>query len=168
MACICHGAKGIAIVPPRPSRLVLKSFYLLMCVGFVRFPQSKVSTRLLAAELPSNDVDCPSSLAPPKSKGCCCLCSEKRFKEWVRAHFHQFLCSFSVYLFSQCCYMSFLCRTWFWLKPLKLRDSTCRLWPLTKMPIQMFLIMAVAAQVSPAMFYWRSGNLFDQEISRSE
>lgn len=77
MACICHGATGIAIVPPRPSHLMLKSFYLLMCVGFVRFPRSEVSTRLLAAELPPNDVSCPSSLAPPSSKGCCCLCSEK-------------------------------------------------------------------------------------------
>lgn len=87
MACICHGAKGIGIVPPRSSHLMLKSFYLLMCVSVVCFPWSIVSTGLLAAELPPNDVDCLSRLAPPESKDCCCLCSEERFKRMGKSPF---------------------------------------------------------------------------------
>lgn len=60
-------------------------------------------------------------------KGLLCLCSEKRFMKWVRAHLFSFC---AVLVFSNVYTMSFslsdLILTWC-EKPLMLRESTCQL-----------------------------------------
>lgn len=105
--------------------LYIEEFLLTDVCWFLRFPQVFTDRWLLSC----HQIMSASQRheATPKFKRC--LCSEKRFTEWVRAHFISF-CPVSVFT-SLACVGSvnkflLLILTWY-EKPLKLRDSTCQL-----------------------------------------
>lgn len=122
----------------------------------------KTAGCLIATKWCRLPVKFSTTQAPLKSKGCCCcLCSEKMFEEWVSAHFISF-CPVSASVSSVITGVFFV-RLDFWLgvKAFKAERFHHQLAKMSGMPINMFLIRAVGVQVSPAMFYWLSGNLFD-------
>lgn len=103
MACICHGAKGIAIASPHPSHFNVEEFLLTGVYWFLRFPLSQVFRRLLAAELPPNEVWHNPGAADVKG-WLLLFALRKKVRRMGKSPFYQFLSSFSVYLFRQCCY----------------------------------------------------------------